>query len=185
MKKLTAATILIFLSLLFSSCGPASYYQNAVSVLEGPYRACVRISDGGEIYEAKIVKDSDGIITIEFLEPSLLCGISYGFDGEECRLSYGGVSLQLDGGAKDKVSGGVYVWYGMLSPDKASVTGRKVKNADKIYNVLTDGQNEYTLDAKTGAPVLITRGDTAISFTEFTQNAELPEGTGRDQQTGP
>ncbi len=178
MKKLTAAVIILFITLLFSSCGSASYYREAASVFDSPYSACARIADGGEIYEAKIDRDEDGVVTIEFLEPSLLCGISYGFDGEEYRLSYGGVSLKLDGGAEDKVSDGVYVWYGMLSPDIASVTGRKVKNADKTYNVLTDGQTEYTLDAKTGAPVLVTRGDTAISFTEFENHAELPEGTG-------
>ena len=108
MKKLTATIILLLLSLLLSSCGSASYYQNAASVFESPYRACARISDGGEIYDVKIVRDEDGVITLEFSEPSLLCGISYGFDGEECRLSYGGVSLQLDGGAKDKgFSGGI------------------------------------------------------------------------------
>ena len=178
MKKLTATVIMLLLTMLFSSCGSASYYRNAAAVFDSPYSACVRIADGGEIYEAELIRDESGALTLQFLEPSLLCGITYGFDGGQYSLTYGGMSLALGDGAKDKVSGGVYVWYDMLAPDAKAVTGRKFKDGDKTYTVLSDGQTEYTLDSKTGAPVLITRGDTAISFTEFENNAELPEGTG-------
>ena len=179
MKKRIAVLFMLLTSLLFSSCSSDSALRGTVGALEKPYKASVRVSEGGDVYEVELELDENGTMTIKFLEPSLLCGISYGFGKDSGYLSYGGVSISLDGkAAKDKVSGGVYVWYDMLLPDDTPLTGRRVKEGDKTYTVISDGDTEYKFDKKTGLPVLITRSDTAISFTEFIQNAELPEGTG-------
>ena len=179
MKKLTATVMILFTHTLISSCGSSAYYENAAGVFSLPYSASVRIAEGGEVFEAGLVRGEDGRLELSFLEPSLLCGISYGFDEDGSYLSYNGITVKLgDENVKDKVSHGVYVWRGLLEPDGKQLTGRKIKDGEKTYIVLTDGQTEYRLDKESGAPVLITSGDTVISFTEFTKNADLPEGTG-------
>ena len=179
MKKTVAAVLLFVVTLTLCSCSGSSFYDNAVAIFDSPYRATVRIAEGGEIFEAEVVRSEDGTLEISFLEPSLLCGISYGFDQDDGYIAYGGMSVKLeDGSAKDKVSRGVYVWRKMLEPEKDGITGRKIKDGEKTYAVISDGQTEYKIDAKTGAPLLATYGETVISFTEFEKYAELPEGTG-------
>ena len=179
MKKLTAVFLTVFtLTALFSCKAPARYAE-AVRILDTPYSASVRISDDGQIYEAAIARDDSGKIEICFLEPSLLCGISYGFGDGDGYISYGGVSVKLDAeNTSDKISRGVYIWREMLEPDTKELTGRKVKDGENTYTVVSDGKTEYKLNAKTGKPLLITYGDTVISFTEFEKNVDLPEGTG-------
>lgn len=179
MKKLIATVLLLITALTFCSCGGSSSYENAALIFKTPYRATVRVAEDGEIFEAEIVRYEDGKLEISFLEPSLLCGITYGFSEDDGYLCYGDTSVKLnDENAKDKVSRGVYVWRQMLEPASGGITGKKLKDGDKTYAVMTDGQTEYKIDVKTGAPVLVTHGDTAISFTEFEKYAELPEGTG-------
>ena len=179
MKKISVILLIVFtLSALFS-CGAASRYAEAVRILDSPYTASVRIAENGQIYEAAVVRDGTGKLEIGFLEPSLLCGISYGFDEENCSISYGGISVRLeDKNTKDKISSGVYIWRQMLEPDEKKLTGRKVKDGENTYTVVTDGKAEYKFDAETGKPLLITYGDTVISFTEFEKNVNISESTG-------
>ena len=149
-----------------------------------PYDAKIAVNDGGDVYVASVSYDG-GTLCLKFSEPSLLCGISYGFSGKNSYIVYNELYIPFaEGKSGDRISNGVLVWKKMLLPEGGG-TVRRVSEGQKRYYVLTDGETEYFFDCETGAPASIRSGDITITFSDFRgKNDTASEGTGADLRVG-
>lgn len=166
MKKAIIITFAVLLSVLLCSCGAVPDRITLSEILQKPYEAEIAIRDGDNVYTASVCLD-ESALCIEFSEPALLCGISYGFTPEQSYIVYNELNIPFDyGDAQDNFSYGVTVWKELLSAE-GEYTVRCVNNGQNKQYSMTDGKTEYRFDASTNAPVFIKRGDITITFTDF------------------
>lgn len=189
-KKFLSLLLPLCLLLSFCACSSLPAAADYASVLLKPYTAFVRITDGDSEYAGQITLSSDGKLDFVFAEPTLLCGIGYRFEGSESCIVYKDIDIPLKSNAL-QTGTGVCTWRDMLTPD-GEHTVQRVEQDEKEKILLSDGETEYYFSAADKTPLMITRGDITIIFTEFKNtesetapadteyipNETIPEGTG-------
>ncbi len=184
MKKITSVILLTVFLLAVCSCGAVPDKDELSSALLSPYKATALINDGGDVYTADISLDEKGVLSLCISEPALLCGVSYGFTGDESYVVYNDLMIPLDEEkAAGRFSKGVLVWKDMLSPD-GDYSVRSVADKQKKQYVMTDGKTEYRFDGDK-KPVLIKNGDITITISDFRiKNDKASESIGADIESG-
>ena len=184
MKKFISITLLTIFILTVCSCGALPDKNELCSALLSPYEATAAIRDGDDVYTAKITLD-DGVLSLLFSEPALLCGVSYGFTENESYVVYNDLNIPINAEkAAGRFSKGVMVWRDMLTPD-GEYTVKSMTDGQKKQYIMTDGKTEYRFDSTGNTPVMIKSGDITITISDFRiKDDKTPESNSADIKGG-
>lgn len=152
-----AVIIVVFCVLFFFSCNKGnnkpsvSDINSAVSSLNTPFDAKATINLNGIEFTADVNKTNIGSATITITKPETVNGMQFQYDGEDIKITYKGISVNLDDDSKI-VSSSMPLIIKALNA-AAQKNGITVEN--KTGQLLLSGKSEdknfiITMDKETG-----------------------------------
>lgn len=166
MKK-TLFTVLLVISVIFTSCGKEESAEEYISSFNEEYTANLSIEEKGASYTVRVLRDEDGTLDMVFAEPSVLWGMGYSFENDDSFLIYNDMSIELNANELPTSSeGGVYRWRELLKCAGEYTVGNDSLNGKKVIK-LSNGECEIFFDKETASPLILKSGDTVITFDEW------------------